>query len=95
MYEVIGFGVQKDVLQSIWLLLEKEGPSYQADYWSIRLAYAYGMFVDDETAIRYLERILSELLAANRSWERAMAQLYLAKLQLPQLSYSLQNETSA
>jgi tetratricopeptide (TPR) repeat protein len=51
------------------------------------------MFVDDETAIRYLERILSELLAANRSWERAMAQLHLAKLQLPQLSYSLQNET--
>ena len=92
-YEDIGFGVQKDLLQSIWLLLEKVGPSYQADYWSIRLAYAYGMFVDDETAIRYLERILSELLAANRSWERAMAQLHLAKLQLPQLSYSLQNET--
>jgi predicted ATPase/DNA-binding SARP family transcriptional activator len=90
-YEVIGFGIQKDVIQSIWSLLEQEGASYQADYWSIRLAYAYGMFVNDTTAIRYLERILPELQAPNRSWERAMAQLYLAKLQLPELSYSSQN----
>jgi predicted ATPase/DNA-binding SARP family transcriptional activator/tetratricopeptide (TPR) repeat protein len=87
-YEVIGFGMQKDLLQSIWSLLEKEGPSYQADYWSIRLAYAYGLFVHDETAIRYLENVLLEMQDGNQSWERAMAQLYLAKLQLPQLSYS-------
>jgi predicted ATPase/DNA-binding SARP family transcriptional activator len=93
-YEAIGFGIQKDVLQSIWSLLEKEGTSYQADYWSIRLAYAYGIFINDETAIGYLARILSDLQDPNRSWERAMAQLYLAKLQLPQLSYSLKNEAT-
>jgi tetratricopeptide (TPR) repeat protein len=93
-YEAIGFGIQKDVLQSVWSLLEQEGSTYHADYWSIRLAYAYGIFLNDETAIRYLERILSELQDPNSSWERVMAQLYLAKLQLPQLSYSPENEAT-
>ena len=91
-YEEIAFGSQIDALQPIWSLLEKEGGSYPADFWVIRLAYAYGNFVNDLTAVRYLEHLLSEFQDASKSWERAMALLLLAKLQLPQLSYSRKNE---
>ena len=91
-YEDIGFGYQEDAFQPIWSLLEREGDSYSPDFWSIRLAYAYGNFVNDEAAIRYLEHILPQFQDEGRSYERAMTQLYLAKLQIPQLSYSRQNE---
>ena len=51
-YEEIGFGTPGPALQHIWSLLENEEGTYEVDFWGIRLAYAYGIFVDAETAIR-------------------------------------------
>jgi predicted ATPase/DNA-binding SARP family transcriptional activator len=91
-YEEIGFGLQKEDIQRVWSLLEKQKDSFLVDFWGIRLAYAYGNFVDAEAAIRYLELALSEMERANKYWELATTYLYLAKIQFPQLSYSRRNE---
>jgi tetratricopeptide (TPR) repeat protein len=91
-YEEIAFGIQKDDLQRVWSMLEKQKDSFPVDFWGIRLAYAYGNFEHAETAIRYLELALPELEGANKSWELATSYLYLAKLQFPELSYSRRNE---
>ncbi len=76
----------------IWSLLENEGSSHEVDFWGIRLAYAYGNFVDDEAATRYLQQALPKLQDAHKSWELATALICLARLRIPQLSYSAAEE---
>jgi predicted ATPase/DNA-binding SARP family transcriptional activator/TPR repeat protein len=91
-YEEIGFGIQKDALQHTWSMLQKQGDVVPVDYWGIRMAYAYGNFVDVKDAILYLERALSKFQEASYTWELAIAYLCLVRLQTPELSYSRKNE---
>jgi predicted ATPase/DNA-binding SARP family transcriptional activator len=92
-YEEIGFGIQKEAIQRVWSLLEKQGDAGTVDFWGIRLAYAYGKYVDHEAAVRYLEQALSQLQDEEQSWERATAYLCLVRLQVPQLSYNRKIES--
>lgn len=93
-YEEIGFGLQKDALQGVWSLLDQQGDFYPVDYLGIRLAYAYGNFVDEGAAVRYLEHALSNLRETNKSWELAIAYLCLVRLKASHLTHSRESEAA-
>jgi tetratricopeptide (TPR) repeat protein len=94
-YETIRFGVAGPSLEHIWSLLEREGSFYEVDFWGIRMAYAYGSFVDVEAGIRYLQEAIPKLQDTNRSWELATALLCLARLQIQRLSYNAETDAES